>query len=543
MRLINTNTLDFEEYIGRNTPPYAILSHTWEEDEVSFQKMKQESRAGMKGFKKIQNICSLAKKGKIEYAWVDTCCIDKSSSAELTEAINSMFKWYERATICYVWLSDLTASADLDTDLKKCRWFTRGWTLQELIAPKSMNFYNRDWKFVGRKMDLIQQLSEATSIPITVLLNTCSLQDVAICEKMFWAAERETTRIEDMAYCLLGIFDINMPLLYGEEEKAFRRLQEEIIKTTPDMSIFAWAAKRTGTLHSGTGSGCSTTSNGIKISDYLYHLPAPGRAGRQLVLPVTEDTFTRKMGVRLKKTINGSLVREDPYTLAEFVALDLNVFRQDLCLSTNTPKLHEITTSDTLSSGRCVRFRMPSNMKIINAWPWEYFVDEDYELVVPMKNYSGAVLLSIESHADEPIEERSEWNCMFIFCGDAYDPSRPTISCSIVDYDEFTMKLDRITARMLRHERVTNKQMRNSLTRSVPQTSTTALVIPETGQSAVVSFTLEQVIATPSAWSDPVLVVRFAVEFRNSRTVTPAEDKHWTDVYKLSDPRLWSFHV
>lgn len=240
MRLINTATGLFEEFITRNVPKYAILSHTWEEEEVSFSDMQKDGHQAKKGFEKIRMTCKLAADAGIRYAWVDTCCIDKSSSAELTEAINSMYRWYQRSTICYAYLSDLSPSDSLDTALPSCRWFTRGWTLQELIAPTEMRFFNRSWIDRGSKESLCTKLSEITGIDPRVLRHELPLSSIAVAQRMSWAAKRDTTRIEDRSYSLLGLFGVHMPMIYGEEEKAFRRLQEEIIKSTLDMSIFAW---------------------------------------------------------------------------------------------------------------------------------------------------------------------------------------------------------------------------------------------------------------------------------------------------------------
>src|SRR6266480_713025 len=240
MRLINTVTGLFEEFIGRNIPKYAILSHTWEEEEVSIKDMSLPSRNNKKGYRKVEMTCQIASQAGFGYAWVDTCCIDKSSSAELTEAINSMYRWYQRAEVCYVFLADLPASASLNVALQNCRWFTRGWTLQELIAPGIIFFFDQEWNNRGTKRELVEDLSRITGINTKILLHAQRLSSVAVAQKMSWAANRKTTRVEDAAYCLLGIFNVNMPLLYGEEEKAFRRLQEEIIRSTSDFSIFAW---------------------------------------------------------------------------------------------------------------------------------------------------------------------------------------------------------------------------------------------------------------------------------------------------------------
>ena len=243
MWLINVSSMSVEEFIGRNIPPYGILSHTWEGSEVSYDEMRVGTARSKEAFHKIEMTCKLASGDGLAYVWVDTCCIDKSSSAELTEAINSMFVWYKRAAVCYVYLSDLESSADVSTALKDCRWFWRGWTLQELIAPQKVNFFDQNWQFKGCKNRLLKEISEITGIGSTVLDHLAPLSSIAVATRLSWAAYRETTREEDAAYCLLGIFDVNMPLLYGEGTKAFRRLQEEIIKADCDLSIFAWTAE------------------------------------------------------------------------------------------------------------------------------------------------------------------------------------------------------------------------------------------------------------------------------------------------------------
>ena len=240
MRLINTTTLLLHDFPLGEVPPYAILSHTWDDGEVSFQDMSSPDRFVKRGYEKITRTCSLAREDGLEFAWLDTCCIDKSSSAELGESINSMFQWYTNSVVCYVYLADLPRHTSAKVGFKACRWFTRGWTLQELIAPKTVQFYDEDWIHVGSKLDLVSILSKLTRIPTELLLGCRALSDSSIAARMSWAAQRQTTRAEDMAYCLLGIFEVSMPLIYGEGMRAFRRLQEEIIKRSCDMTIFAW---------------------------------------------------------------------------------------------------------------------------------------------------------------------------------------------------------------------------------------------------------------------------------------------------------------
>jgi hypothetical protein len=246
MRLLDTKTLEFHEFNQSQLPEYAILSHTWRQgEEVTFQEMLSKDRELKNGFAKIKNTCSVARKDDLAYAWVDTCCIDKSSSAELSEAINCMYQWYSDANRCYVYLDDLAAGHNRDKNLPDCRWFTRGWTLQELLAPKKasrVGFYDKDWHYRGSKQRLSSIISTCTGIRKEVLLKKVALKDCSVAERMSWAARRETTRTEDRAYCLLGVFDVAMPLLYGEGTKSFQRLQAEIVKHNNDLTIFAWEA-------------------------------------------------------------------------------------------------------------------------------------------------------------------------------------------------------------------------------------------------------------------------------------------------------------
>jgi hypothetical protein len=253
MRLINGETLKLEEFVDNNIPTYAILSHTWGSDEVTFQDITTKEPSLLRktnpgGWGKITHCCELAAATGIKYSWVDTCSIDKTSSAELSEAINSMFRWYSEAKVCFVYLSDIEddeSFSQLSHDeqvemLSDARWFTRGWTLQELIAPNNIQFYSAGWKWIFSKSSFTEVLSSITSIDLDTLTDLTFLPRTSVAKRMSWAAKRHTTRPEDVAYSLIGIFDINMPLLYGEGEKAFIRLQEEILKESDDQSLLAW---------------------------------------------------------------------------------------------------------------------------------------------------------------------------------------------------------------------------------------------------------------------------------------------------------------
>ncbi|RYO96410.1 hypothetical protein DL765_011600 [Monosporascus sp. GIB2] len=244
MRLINVKTRKLESFIGDGVPPYAILSHTWGkcEEELSFRDI-QTGNIKKAGKIKLKGCCEQAKKDNLGYAWIDTCCIDKTDSVELGEAINSMFRWYRNASICYAYLSDVPSGDDPKDPGSRffaSRWFRRGWTLQELLAPKKLHFFDQTWTSIGTKQKMWGSIETITGVPREFLVGWAELYEASVAQRMSWAAQRETTREEDIAYCLLGIFDVTMPMIYGEGDKAFGRLQEEIMKKTRDDSILAW---------------------------------------------------------------------------------------------------------------------------------------------------------------------------------------------------------------------------------------------------------------------------------------------------------------
>ncbi|KAK5411058.1 hypothetical protein LTR06_005948 [Exophiala xenobiotica] len=250
MRLINVRTMQLEEFHSGQAPKYGILSHRWEAEEVTFQDMSDPQIFGKKGYGKIQSAAWFARIKDLSYLWVDTCCIDKNSSSELTEAINSMYRWYKEAQICFAYLTDIEIHKhEISTSI----WFTRGWTLQELIAPKNVIFYDKNWVSLGTKDQLAVYLAQATGIALDVLVGKSSPSSCSVAQRMSWASKRKTERIEDRAYSLLGLFDVSMPMLYGEGERSFTRLQEEIIKHSDDHSIFAWDRGHNGFFggHSG----------------------------------------------------------------------------------------------------------------------------------------------------------------------------------------------------------------------------------------------------------------------------------------------------
>ena len=265
MRLLSTSTFKLEDFLDEETiPRYAILSHRWEGEEITLQEVQQKDTIILlnstktrvangeplysfqnikKGFLKIIGCALQAEKDGIGYIWCDTCCIDKTNSTELSEAINSMFHWY-KDQLCYAYLGDVPhaghhVSTERGSAFAESLWFTRGWTLQELIAPSHVVFFDQTWQSIGTRSDFKGSIAEITSIDREVLGGG----DPALCciaKRMSWASKRKTTRVEDLAYCLMGLFGVNMPLIYGERYTAFIRLQTEIMKYSNDQSLFAW---------------------------------------------------------------------------------------------------------------------------------------------------------------------------------------------------------------------------------------------------------------------------------------------------------------
>ena len=274
MWLLNTRDGTFLQIDRPREHRYAILSHVWRSDgEQSFQDLKalqaeaRKKHSGLKGqlrklrtgstskaasangsilslaSDKIRGCCALAERYGYRWVWIDSCCVDKTSSTELSETINSMYEWYAAADVCFALLEDVGDDHDprlRDSKFRRSRWFTRGWTLQELIAPAVVVFVSREWRLLGTKESLADLVEEITGVERAILTHGMSLDAVSVARRMAWAAKRQTTREEDRAYSLMGIFGVNMPTIYGEGANAFVRLQEEILKHVPDQSIFAW---------------------------------------------------------------------------------------------------------------------------------------------------------------------------------------------------------------------------------------------------------------------------------------------------------------
>ncbi|KAK5133173.1 hypothetical protein LTR08_008109 [Meristemomyces frigidus] len=259
MRLLNTRTLRFESFADYGRPPFAILSHRWgkgKRDEVTFRDMRtyQQGLPVLKeaGYAKVKGFCRLARSLRYDYAWMDTCCVDQSSLSELSELITSMFIWYTEAAICVAYLWDVGDTVN-GLALEKSEWFDRVWTLQELIAPREVLFYNRHWTHIGSKTKRIAGLSRTTTIPEIVLSDASTLKNYSVAQRMSWAAHRRTERVEDIAYSLMGLFGVSIPIQYGDREKAFLKLQQAIIESSDDESIFSWLLDDTSHPHGYSG--------------------------------------------------------------------------------------------------------------------------------------------------------------------------------------------------------------------------------------------------------------------------------------------------
>lgn len=269
MRLLDTSTLELQDFGSLVPPQYAILSHTWEVEEVTFDEIGTPEGKLKIGYQKIKDFCEQAKSDNYEYVWIDTCCIDKKSSSELSEAINRMYSYYKDADICYAYLSDVLYDGGFPgRDFAKSRWFTRGWTLQELVAPREVVFFDREWMEIGTRAILKDKLEKITTIDKLFLEHPDAVFSASVAQRMSWASKRRTTREEDIAYCLLGIFNVHMPLLYGEGDKAFMRLQLELLALSNEQTIFAW----TPDIGPSTGGELPTVPTLVRTVSALHFL-------------------------------------------------------------------------------------------------------------------------------------------------------------------------------------------------------------------------------------------------------------------------------
>ncbi|KAH9911279.1 HET-domain-containing protein [Epithele typhae] len=289
MWLLSTDRAELHYFSSPDQVPggYAILSHLWDDHELSLRELRAlTTECAQMGTnprdrvpRKLRMACTLARQHGYAWLWADTCCIDKTSQTELSEALNAMFRFYALSAICYAYLRDVPSDSSaangvfFHADFTRSLWHRRGWTLPELLAPKLVVFLSSDWKVLGTKSDHATLLHDITRIPVPILRGEQDMAELSVAQRMSWAANRETTRPEDEAYCLMGIFGVNMPVLYGEGEKAFYRLQEAIMKTTSDPSLFFWGP--VGTYKAILSrSHRESSHNHISVDSYLL-APSP----------------------------------------------------------------------------------------------------------------------------------------------------------------------------------------------------------------------------------------------------------------------------
>ncbi|KAI0351922.1 HET-domain-containing protein [Trametes cingulata] len=319
MRLLNTHTGALEWHHDPAMVRYAILSHVWAangeesyKDAMRIHKHLQRSPAPSapgsthaflsRVSAKIRDCCAYARQDGYDLLWIDSCCIDKSSSAELSEAINSMYQWYEQSTVCYAFLFDVDGREDPRAPGSRFRtsgWFARGWTLQELIAPLRVVFLSSDWRPLGTLSSLVGVVEEVTGIDRGVLLHQTPLSQISVARRMSWASKRVTTRVEDEAYSLMGIFGVMMPTIYGEGRAAFRRLQEEILKQAPDQTIFVWGSSLRPSAHpAGIKSGIDyfTLDNVLPRQRNLFASSPRDFADSADVEPVSHLSLSEMLG-------------------------------------------------------------------------------------------------------------------------------------------------------------------------------------------------------------------------------------------------------
>nr|OQO28369.1 hypothetical protein B0A51_04646 [Rachicladosporium sp. CCFEE 5018] len=304
MRLLNIHTLELKDFVSdSDRPPYAIASHRWGAEEVTYRDLtdNKESCKAKVGYRKIQGFCETTQRWneyvkepalQCHWLWVDNCCINKGDLSEVNEAINSTFAWYSTAVVCWAYLEDVFGSTI--AELQRSVWFKRGWTLHELLAPRTVVFLSHHWVTLGHKcwlhpsvligyecclpMPVLNRvLAVVTGIPEMILYRYDQSTELEAKVKIGWLKDRETTRVEDMSYCLLGIFNVFLPTIYGEREHARERLLEQIDKRRKAKRASS-SAKQLTTYLSPACFPCLYAPKGLRVKEQFL-LPEPRPAG------------------------------------------------------------------------------------------------------------------------------------------------------------------------------------------------------------------------------------------------------------------------
>ncbi|KAI0634021.1 hypothetical protein C8Q77DRAFT_721212 [Trametes polyzona] len=383
-RFLDTTTGDFVWRDPGRAKKYAVLSgsHTWSSPEESYlyiRALQAQVSATIRTGKpptpsptpseikeipsvlahphlpdKIKEICRIARKDGFRLLWIDACCMNLTSTPELAEILHLTYELFRQATICYVYLADVNTSPDtseLLSSFRRTRWFTRSWTLQELIAPPTLVFLNCYWQNVGTKATLASQLQEITGIPSAVSTDASSLMTFGVAQRMSWAAHRETTFLEDKAYSLMGMFGVRVSPNYGEGFRAFRHLQKEILRVVRDHTIFAWGPSCTVSLSDTAISirGTDGASHEYHPNLLLAHSPLDF-AGCSDLLPLSSTEFARLAGVNAWNT-------QCPTSVVVDKTLRLDLLLVDVCrIPLLATALHDLcggVDSDDHTSSDC----------------------------------------------------------------------------------------------------------------------------------------------------------------------------------------------
>lgn len=331
--------LGFAEFSTHELPSFAVLAHSVGDVEVTYSDAVGDAAAARAkaNYEKLAFAARQALADGYEYLFIHSCCVDRRSSAELDEAANSALQWYRKAGTVYAYLPDCPADAratDPASPFAASRWFRDPWMLLPLVASRNLTFYAAQWTKLGTKADLASDISAVTGVGLSFIRGTRPIETASVAQRMSWAARRSTARVEDVAYALMGLFSVHMPLLYGEGERAFLRLQEEIIRHSNDYSLFAWLDESAhpdqhyGLLartplwfekcghivpyaHSQSWAPYKMTNRGVKIDSIVQCRPV-GVGGRQHALALdcpANDEDNTYLAVFLQKCSNNEYVR------------------------------------------------------------------------------------------------------------------------------------------------------------------------------------------------------------------------------------------
>ncbi|KAH7067907.1 hypothetical protein FB567DRAFT_508899 [Paraphoma chrysanthemicola] len=505
------------------------------------------------------------------------------------ESINSMYLWYQRSTICYAVLSDLPADADLEDSLSKCRWFTRGWTLQELIAPSRMTFFDAAWKGRGSKQSLADIISAMTRIDTPLLCGKTTLSTYSVAQRMSWAAPRQTTRVEDTAYYLFGIFALNLPLLYGEGRKAFRRLQAEILRTIPDLSILAWRLcpineddqpmtdtkyrhifnpdsqdlVLSGVLATSpaefyscldlvtpaddTIPDVSISSFGIKLRTRLLLCPILGTDEEGYVLPLNCMSGSRHLGIHLRQIGRQKYLRGDPRTLLQY----FDVTKLSIVQPEERHLLLELPSRSGYQDFRLgharrilptVRSRVlyicpPEHITLREPWPLGTFDHQDGLFSMPMPTRYDFSCVKISANIPAPLGEHEKspltfkaWICAFGWS------SESTTQFSIIEFGPSTDEIfEDFFVRVAGSDYNINHMKTLLDSCSIPRRSTAVCPIENSDFVAVVTIHLECIkdldLCQDFAW---IMTIRYNIH--RSENILAVKTSSWRPSRHVKKP-------